>query len=276
MKEIYLKKALEKLDTNEEMDNKIMEALLKERKEGIKKQKIRRNYHMSYAAVFCILIIFGTVASAAAINKSYRLKGSNDLEFYQPVEYVREEDGTLKPVIDEETKRERPDYIDCESVEKAFEIIQEENWFPTYIPEDRKLKSVMYCLEDEWKLVQADYIGTEAGLQRMSIFYSFHPGQEAETDENDMVEIKRVLAGGEYEEESKKAMETIKYSEYTTKNGLNCLISDFEDFENCSHMDDVSICIQLESGILDIGITYHDTWLEQEELYKILDSIPEI
>lgn len=274
MKEMNLKRALEKINTNEKMDTRIMETLLKERKSGIKKWKKRRNYSMSYAAVFSILIVFGTVATvAAAINQSYRLQGSKNIEFSQPVEYVRGEDGSLEPVIDEETEREKPNYIDCESVEKAFEIIQEENWFPTYIPDDRKFKNVRYVLKEEWKLIWADYTGTEAGLQKMSIFYSFHPGQEVEPNEDGVVEIQHIFPGGEYEEESRKAMETVEYSEYVTKNGLNCLIS---SFENPSNMDDVTICVQLESGILEIGIAYHDTWLEQEELYKILDSIPEI
>lgn len=229
---------------------------------------------MSFASVFCILIVFSTVTTvAAAINKSYRMQASKDVEFYQPLEYVIGEDGTFEPVIDEEKKKELPNYIDCESVEKAFEIIQEKNYFPTYLPEDRKLENVSYSLENEWKSVRADYTGSDAVLQIMNIFYSFCPGQEVETDENDMVEIKTLFPGGEYEEESRKVAETIKYSEYTTRNGLHCLIS---DLENQNAMDTVNICIQLESGILDIGITYHDTWLEQEELYKILDSIPNI
>lgn len=269
MKEINLKRALEKINTNEEMDTRIMETILKGEKRKYK--KIEKN--LSLVAAFCILIVFGTVTTlVAATNRSYHLQASKEIEFFKPIEYVIGENG-VEAVIDEETIKNTYNYIDCESIEKAFENIQEENYFPTYIPDDRKLKNVSYELGDKWKAVQVNYTGSESFLLNMDIFYLFYPGQEVKTNENGMAEVTRALPGGEYEEESKKAIETIKYSEYTTVNGLNCLIS---EFENPNEPDDVTIYIQLESGILTIGITYYDTCLEQEELYKILDSIPNI
>ena len=272
MKDIILKKALEKLNTDENMDRRIMETVLKKGNTAAIKHGRRKKYGRFQTAAVFTLILLGTVTTVtASVGKSYFLKVSDEVEFYEPVEYMDgklyvSKDGKLNEVEQEQTEW---NLIECENVEEAFQSIKRENLFPTYLA-DRRIQKVEY---DPCGIIFAYYKGSDSVYQNIDIQYYFESDQ-LELNENDRMEIKYSLPGGKYKEEALHALKSAQRNDYTTKNGLKCLIS---DYEAPNHQDTVHASIQLDQDtVLNILIGYYDTFMEQEELYQILDSIPEM
>lgn len=246
MEDMVLKKALEKVDTSTEMDERILGTLTKERN---REKKAGRKGNAGYRKIAAVLLaaVVGTAAAGYVAAKT----GNSYYEKLVPVDKE-----------DEKTEIQIPGRkrVECK-VDKAFQKMGVKNLFPTY--SFRPNSRVIYLeYEDGAKSISGNCV-TDHAMGFMQFYYS---PEKTELDEDGNA-VSKVECSTEWDV---KEVENKKYEYYTTKNGWKCTILEGPD-------KSLSMTISVHGDYPEGGsfIMFIQTIpIKEKKLHKILDSIP--
>lgn len=246
MEDMVLKKALEKVDTSTEMDERILGTLTKEMN---REKKAGRKGNAGYRKIAAVLLtaLVGTAAAGYVAAKT----GNSYYEKLVPVDEK-----------DEKTESQIPGgkRVKCK-VNKAFQMMGVKNLLPTY--SFRQSSRVTYWEYDSGaKSIAGDCV-TDHARGHMQFYYS---PEKTELDEDGNA-VSKVECSTEWDV---KAVENTKYEYYTTRNGWKCTILEGPD-------KNLSMLISIHGDYPEGGsfiMLIQTIPIKEKKLHKILDSIP--
>lgn len=267
-----MKRAWEKVEMNEEMDERLFSQIKKqveirdengERKMQMKGKSVTRK--MAKIAAVVIPILFG-----GSIVIAMALGSVQETWFVKPISQA-----VLPEEVEGQKETEVVSWRDIEEIsyQEGFEKMGVQTYMPTWFEDVGGTVTVKYRENENNQQEMAVYIkGTELNgiAQPISLLQIFVDNELPEWSEKGG---NLILNPGDDKEEAQKRIDRAEHIEYTTKGGWKAVL---EDFHTENYDNHIYIMGRLSDGrYLTMFMNYNQT-LEPEDIYPILDTIPAI